>query len=76
MLQYNVLKKLVEFNFNNNYIRLFEILKTFPPILFIYNPVERHTDVNASGLTSHCDFFTKTRQREWALVAYFVQLAN
>jgi len=77
---YNLLKKNVTFNFDDNCVRSFELLKKefiSEPILALFNPtieIELHTVASIAGLGAI--LLQKQRNGNWAVVAYYSQATN
>jgi len=77
---YDLLKKGVPFEFNNECVRSFEILKkelTSKPVLALYNPAaetELYTDACASGLGAM--LLQKQQHGSWTVVVYYNQSTN
>jgi hypothetical protein len=76
----NLLKKTVDFHFDENCDEAFNLLKselTSYPVLRLYNPsaqTELHTDASTQGLGAI--LLQKQADGNWAPVAYFSQVTN
>lgn len=77
---YNLLKKSMEFHFDNTCEQAFDTLKkeliSFP-VLRLYNPhaeTELHTDASAHGLAAI--LMQKQKSSQWAPVSYYSQATN
>jgi len=76
---YNLLKKNVPFEFNNECVRSYNTLKrelTSRPVLMLYNSAtetELHTDAWVSGLGA---MLLQKHNGTWSVVAYYNQTTN
>lgn len=77
---HNLLKTSVEFDFDNDCERAFDVLKrklTAHPILRLYDPsaeTELHTDASAQGLGAI--LLQRQKGGEWSPIAYYSQTTN